>query len=479
MLSTSRKAAILAVRDTTKFALYALAAPTESARPALPSLVQQQRRLFHNQYLELWNNSMAAAGTSPLLVDPPMRLMHPIHFPDRLMLGPGPSNMSDPIREALSAPLLGHLHPEFLEVCIEIMDDVKAGLQYAFQTENALTFAVSGTGHAGMECAMFNLLEPGETVLVLQNGVWGQRAADLGRRMNLDVKLLHVPEGQVIDMEDFIEAVEKFKPAVAFLCHGESSTGVVHPLEGFGEVCRNNGALLLVDTVASLGAAPFHADALQVDCVYSASQKVFNCPPGLAPISFNDRAIAKIRFRKTRVPSFYFDALEIGNYWGCFTNEARRYHHTAPISLVYALRESLAMVGREGIQNMVNRHLANAIQLQDALESIDLELFVNNPNHRLPCLTTVKVPRGVDWKAVQSDLMAQGIEIAGGLGPTTGKIWRIGTFGVNSDPAVIGQLIGALRNVLEKHGHQIKNPDSAYMVNDEEEPLQQKVASSL
>lgn len=466
MLSTGRKAGNLTMRNASKFALYGL-----STSKTVPSVIQQQRRLFHNQYMEFWNYTMAATNPSSLYVNAPLRLMHPIQFPDRLLLGPGPSNMSDPIREALSAPLLGHLHPEFLE----IMDDVKAGLQYVFQTENALTFAVSGTGHAGMECAMVNLLEPGETVLVLQNGVWGQRAADLGRRLNLDVKLLHVAEGEVIDMEDFIEAVEKFKPSVAFLCHGESSTGVVHPLEGFGEVCRKNGALLLVDTVASLGAAPFNADALKVDCVYSASQKVFNCPPGLAPISFNDRALAKIRFRKTRVPSFYFDAMEIGNYWGCFTNEPRRYHHTAPISLVYALRESLAMVAREGIENMVNRHLANAIQLQEALESIDLELFVNNANHRLPCLTTVKVPRGMDWKAVQTELMDQGIEIAGGLGPTTGKIWRIGTFGVNSDPAIIGQLISSLRIVLEKHGHQIKNQNDIY----HEEPLKQKVASSL
>lgn len=386
----------------------------------------------------------------PVLINPPMRLMHPIQVPDRLLLGPGPSNMTDEIRSALAAPLLGHLHPEFLE----IMDDVKAGLQYAFQTENPLTFAVSGTGHAGMECAMLNLLEPGETILVLQNGVWGQRAADLGRRLNLDVKLLHVGEGQVISMEDFCEAVETFKPAVAFLCHGESSTGVVHPLAGFGEVCRKNGALLLVDTVASLGAAPFHADELQVDCVYSASQKVFNCPPGLAPISFNDRALAKIRFRKSRVPSFYFDALEIGNYWGCFTNEARRYHHTAPISLVYALRESLSFVAKEGIENVVSRHQDNSQLLHEELENMGLELFVANPKHRLPCLTTVKVPKGVDWKEVQGQLMCKGIEIAGGLGPTAGKIWRIGTFGVNSHPATIAQLIESLKCAL---GHRLEN----------------------
>ncbi|KAI1717799.1 zinc-finger double domain-containing protein [Ditylenchus destructor] len=412
---------------------------------------------------------MPATGSSPLLINPPIRLMRPIQFPDQLQLDPGPSNMSDPTRG------LGHLDDKFFE----IMDDVKAGLQYVFQTENALTFAVPGTERAGMECAMVNLLEPHDTLLILQNGVWGRRAVNFTKRMKVDVKLLQVPEGQVIDIKDFVEAVRMYKPAVVFLCHGESSTGVLHPLDGLGEVCRNNGVLLLVDTSTSLSTAPFHAEALKVDCVYSASNWVFDCPPGLAPISFNDRSLAKIRSRKTPVPLFYYDALKFGNYWGCFSNEDRSYHNSAPTSILYALRESLAMVAREGIQNVVNRHLANAAQLQDALESLDLELFVNNPKHRLPCLTTVKVPSGIHWKAVQTDLMAQGIEIAGVLGGTIiGEIWRIGTFGVNSDPAVIGQLITALRNVLLKHGHQFKNPNSAYVVKDEEEPLQQNVDPS-
>lgn len=369
--------------------------------------------------------------------------MRPLHVNEKKLFGPGPSNMPPYIQEGLNQPLLGHLHPEFLE----IMDDVKAGLKYVFQTDNPLTFAVSGTGHAGMECALLNLLERGETILVVQNGVWGQRAADLADRLGLNVRKLVVPEGDVISLEDFSEAVDNYRPQVAFLCHGESSTGVVHPLERFGEICNAFDCLFLVDTVASLGGAPFHADDLKVDCVYSATQKVLNCPPGLSPISFSERAVQKMRNRKTRVASFYMDALELGNYWGCF-NEPRRYHHTAPISLVYALREGLSAVAQEGIENLVKRHQVNAKLFYAALEELGLETFVQTENYRLPCLTTVRVPDGVNWKAVQDKLMAQGFEIAGGLGPTAGKIWRIGTFGVNSNPEDIEALKYALKNAL-------------------------------
>uniref|UniRef100_A0A915LX16 Alanine--glyoxylate aminotransferase n=2 Tax=Meloidogyne incognita group TaxID=654580 RepID=A0A915LX16_MELJA len=393
------------------------------------------------------SNPSAFFGTVP----PPQRLLRPLHVNEKKLFGPGPSNMPPMVVEGLTQPLLGHLHPEFLE----IMDDVKSGIQYVFQTNNPLTFAVSGSGHAGMECAIMNLLDEGETILVVQNGVWGQRAADLSDRLGLNVRKLVVPEGEVISVEDFSEAVDNYRPQVAFLCHGESSTGVAHPLERFGDICNAYDCLFLVDVVASLGGAPFHADDLKVDCVYSATQKVLNCPPGLAPISFSEKALKKMLNRKVgcfntcakikvkRVPSFYLDALELGNYWGCF-DEPRRYHHTAPISLVYALREGLSIVAQEGIKNLVERHQKNAKLFYDALKELGLEPY----NYRLPCLTTVRVPDGVDWKAVQSKLMAQGYEIAGGLGPTAGKIWRIGTFGVNSNPEDIDALKLALKSAL-------------------------------
>jgi len=348
------------------------------------------------------------------------------------------------VQHGLAQPLLGHLHPDFLE----IMDDVRLGIQYIFQTRNALTFAVSGTGHAGMECAILNLLEQGETLLVLQNGIWGHRAAELGRRLGLKVERVVVPDGTTISLDQAKQALQKYKPAVTFVCHGESSTGVMHPLEGYGELCHEHGSLFLVDTVASIGGAPFHSDELNVDCVYAATQKVLNVPPGLAPISFSDRALAKIRYRKTPVASWYFDALELGNYWGCFSGEPRRYHHTAPISLVYALREGLSAVAKEGIENIVGRHQQNAQYFYACLAEIGLEPFIMNEELRLPCLTTVKVPEGIDWKVIQGKLLARGYEIAGGLGATAGKIWRIGTFGVNSNDSEIDGLMHALKTVL-------------------------------
>uniref|UniRef100_A0A914DJX1 alanine--glyoxylate transaminase n=1 Tax=Acrobeloides nanus TaxID=290746 RepID=A0A914DJX1_9BILA len=313
---------------------------------------------------------------------PATRILEPLKVPSKLLMGPGPSNMRE-----------------------SIMDDVKAGLQYLFQTNNELTFAVSGSGHAGMECAVMNLLEPGDTVLVVQTGIWGQRVADLVDRLGGRVQTLNVESGKAATLEMFSKAVEDCKPAFVFVCQGESSTGVAQPLEGFGDVCYKNGALLLVDAVASIGCVPLQMDALNIDCVYAATQKVLGAPPGLAMISFSERAVQKMRTRKTRVPSFYFDAFELANYWGC-SNEPRRYHHTAPISLVYALREALS-------------------------------------------LTTIELPPNVEFKLIINKLMSQGIEIADGLGPTVGKVWRIGTFGVNADKEKILKTVHALDEALK------------------------------
>ncbi|TMS35601.1 hypothetical protein L596_002969 [Steinernema carpocapsae] len=374
------------------------------------------------------SSSRMATATQPKAqrVEPPVELVQSAYVPSIRLYGPGPSNMPESVRQSLSAPLLGHLHPQFLN----IMNDVRKGLQYIFQTQNKLTFALSGTGHAGMECAFVNLCERGEKVLIVKNGVWGVRAADLAKRLDLDVSVLDVPEGEAADLEVFSKTVKNLRPAAVFICHGESSTGVAHPLQGFGEVCRDAGSLLIVDTVASLGGAPFLCDDLLVDCVYSATQKCLNAPPGLAPMSFNNRAIERIKNRKNRVPSFYFDVLEIGNYWGCF-EDPPRYHHTAPISTVYSLRAALANLVQEGIEASVQRHKDNSEFFYGLLESNGLELFVTKPEIRLACLTTIKVPEDVAWKDVNDALMKKGVEISGGLGPTVGKVWRIGTFGEN------------------------------------------------
>ncbi|WKX98020.1 hypothetical protein Q1695_013594 [Nippostrongylus brasiliensis] len=375
----------------------------------------------------------------------PASLFQPMEIPPRQLFGPGPSNMRDVIAESQSKPLLGHLHPEFLKV----MRDAREGMQYIFKTKNAYTFAVSGTGHAGMECALVNLLERDDVFLVVEIGIWGKRAADLGTRMGAVVHTVTAPHGHAVERSAIEEALAKYKPAVLFVCHGESSTGVRQPLEGLGEACARHGTLLLVDTVASLGGAEFKMDEWDVDCVYSATQKVLNAPPGLAPISFSEKAMQKIRNRKVRVPSFYFDALELGNYWGC-DDQPVRYHHTAPISSVYALRSALAVIAKEGIDESVRRHAENAKFLYEKLKGVGLECFVEQERWRLPCLTTVKVPDGVDWKGVMEEMMKQGTEIAGGLGPTVGKLWRIGTFGGNSEKAKIEKVVQLLAKTIKE-----------------------------
>ena len=268
------------------------------------------------------------------------------------------------------------------------MDDCRAGIQYLFQTKNPLTFAVSGTGHAGMECAVMNLLERDETFLVVQNGIWGARASALGRRLGLNVQTIVVPEGSAASLDQIREAITQHHPKVLFVCHGESSTGVVHPLKGIADICHQNGTLLLVDTVASIGGADFDADELGIDCVYTATQKVLNAPPGLAPISFSPKAVETIKNRKTQCVSFYFDALELGNYWGCF-GEPRRYHHTGIISMVYSLRAALAAIAKEGIENGIRRHKENCIYFHGKLEEAGFGLFVQDKvglskKHSLP-----------------------------------------------------------------------------------------------
>ncbi|GMR37068.1 hypothetical protein PMAYCL1PPCAC_07263 [Pristionchus mayeri] len=398
-------------------------------------------RRFLSFHQRVFTSSLRVMSSIP----PPECLFKDINIPNRQLFGPGPSTMPQVIGSTQAQPLLGHLHPEF----VEIMSQVRLGLQYVFKTRNAYTLAVSGTGHAGMEAAILNLAERGETLLVAKAGIWGQRAADLGRRLGLKVEVVEVGDGQIVPLSAIEEAATRVKPAVIFVCHGESSTGIAQPLEGLSKIAHDNGGLLLVDTVASLGGAPFDMDALGVDCVYSATQKVLNAPPGLAPISFSDRAIQKIKKRKERVASFYFDALELGNYWGC-DGEMRRYHHTAPISTVYALREALAIIAKKGIDTLIQQHLDTATGLYSQLGEAGLSMFVERKEDRLPCLHTVKVPEGVDWKGVQTALFQQGIEFAGGLGATTGKIFRIGTFGQNSEPEKAKEVVNKFIQVVKE-----------------------------
>ncbi|KAM6258397.1 alanine--glyoxylate aminotransferase isoform 2-T3 [Porphyrio hochstetteri] len=397
--------------------------------------------LLRDQLLATARHSMA---TSLLRIPAPQGLLRPLTVPDRLLLGPGPSNVPPRILAAGSQQLLGHMHPEVLQV----MDEIKAGVQYAFQTQNRLTLAISGTGHCAMEAALLNTLERGDTALVAVNGIWGQRAADMARRLGANVHELLKPPGEYFTPRDIEEGLARHKPSVLFITHGESSTGVLQPLEGLGELCHRHGCLLLVDAVASLGGAPIFMDQQEIDILYSGSQKVLNAPPGTAPISLSERAREKMLRRKMQPPSFYLDMGWLANYWGC-DGEPRRYHHTAPINSFFSLREGLAMLAELGLESSWERHRANCTRLCQGLQDLGLELFVKEERVRLPTITTVSVPEGYDWREITAFLMDKhGIEIAGGLGPSVGKVLRIGLMGCNSSSSNVDRVLRALRDAL-------------------------------
>ncbi|NXV80523.1 SPYA protein, partial [Atlantisia rogersi] len=383
-------------------------------------------------------------ATSLLRIPPPQGLLRPLAVPERLLLGPGPSNVPPRILAAGSRQLLGHMHPEVLQV----MDEIKAGVQYAFQTQNRLTLAISGTGHCAMEAALLNVLERGDTALVAVNGIWGQRAADIARRLGILGTSGAQEMGGCQNGELWFAGLARHKPSVLFITHGESSTGVLQPLEGLGELCHGHGCLLLVDAVASLGGAPIFMDQQEIDILYSGSQKVLNAPPGTAPISFSERAREKMLRRKMQPPSFYLDMGWLASYWGC-DGEPRRYHHTAPINSFFSLREGLAMLAELGLESSWERHRANCTRLCQGLQDLGLELFVKEEKVRLPTITTVSVPKGYDWKEITAFLMDKhGIEIAGGLGPSVGKVLRIGLMGCNSTSSNVERVLSALRDAL-------------------------------
>ncbi|XP_070560416.1 alanine--glyoxylate aminotransferase-like isoform X2 [Ptychodera flava] len=376
---------------------------------------------------------------------PPAELLKPIHVPKKTLMGPGPSNAAPRVLEASALPILGHLHPEFCT----IMDESKVGIQYAFQTKNELTLAISGTGHAGMEASIANIVEPGEVFLTAVKGIWGERAGDIADRYGAVVKTLTKPLGEVFSLEEVEQALKEHKPAAMYMCHSESSSGILQPLEGLGPLCAKYNCILIVDCVASLGAVPFFADELDLDVVYSGSQKCLSAPPGSAPITFGPRARAKMANRKTRVSSFYFDMEWLGNYWGC-DEGPRKYHHTAPINSIYALREALAILAEQGLESFWKRHQECAELLWKGIEDMGLQMLVKNKDLRLPTVNTVCVPEGVDWKAVTVYIMKKyALEISGGLGPSAGKVWRIGLMGENCTQYNVELVLKALKDAIE------------------------------
>lgn len=382
-------------------------------------------------------------------ISPPECLFHPLDFPMKTLMGPGPSNAPPRVLAAGALPLLGHLHPEFTQ----IMDQVKLGIQYAFQTENEWTFAISGSGHAAMEGVVSNLLEAGEVALVCTNGLWGQRFADMVDRNGSVAQILKRPMGEVFTLLEIEEGLKTYKPALVFITHGESSGGTVQPLEGIGALCHKYNSVLVVDSVAALGGAPLLMDKWEIDCLYSGSQKVLGAPPGTAPISYGERARKKIASRSSRVRSYYFDAAELANYWGC-DKGPRRYHHTGFISSVYALREGLASLAEVGLEQSWANHKQCAEQLHEGIHKLGLQLLVKEKVYRNPCVTTIKVPEGVQWKDVTDYAMKNyRVEIAGGLGDLTGKVWRIGVMGYNCTPDKIRLVLRALSDGLASVGY--------------------------
>jgi len=304
-----------------------------------------------------------------------------------------------------------------------------------------------------MECVMNNMLEPGTVILIANNGIWGVRSQDMARRQGGDVREVVAAAGTNFKLSDLEAAVKKHKPTILFVTHGESSTGVVQPLEGIGAMCHENNCLFAVDTVASLGGVPLKADELEIDVIYTGSQKVLGVPPGTAPISFSSRATEHFKNRKETPRSFYLDLGWLGEYWNCWPDKGRVYHHTGPVNTLYGLREGLAIVAEEGLENCWRRHRVCADRLHEGIAELGLEMFVEDPAARLPTVNTIKVPAGLDWKAVTDYCMKNHlVEVSGGLGPSAGKVWRIGVMGNNASLKTVNMVLDTFKLGLQSVG---------------------------
>jgi len=365
--------------------------------------------------------------------------------PARLLLGPGPSPVHSRVLRAMSTPLLGHLDPKFLE----IMNEVQTQLRAVLRTQNPFTIAISGTGSAGMEAALVNVVEPGDTVVVVAAGVFGNRMADIVGRCGARLVKIEIPWGETCDFGRIEDALKKEKVKAVGIVHAETSTGAHQPLEGLGKLCHAHGALLVADTVTSLGGVPVEVDAWEIDACYSGTQKCLSCPPGLAPLTLSARALDVVRARKTKVQSWYLDASMIADYWA---EGKRAYHHTAPISMVYALREALRIVHEEGLDARFARHRRHSAALMAGLVALGCAPQAQE-GRRLPTLNCVKVPAGVEEAAVRKSLLAEhDIEIGGGLGPLAGKVWRIGLMGEGARQESVLVVLAALEQALAKQG---------------------------
>jgi alanine-glyoxylate transaminase / serine-glyoxylate transaminase / serine-pyruvate transaminase len=377
--------------------------------------------------------------------------------PVRVLMGPGPSDTHPRVLQALAKGTVGHLDPYYLE----IMNGLQEMLRGLFRTKNPMTFAVSGTGSAGMEATVVNLIEPGDAMIVCVNGVFGGRMADVAERAGAKVTKVERPWGEVFTVDDLKAALASAKPKVVGIVMAETSTGAWQPIPEISKLVHDAGAMLLVDTVTALGGVPVEVDAWNIDAVYSGTQKCLSCPPGLSPVSFSPRAMESILGRKTKVQSWYLDASLLANYWG----QNRVYHHTGPINMTYALYEALRLIHEEGLENCHARHLRNHQALRAGLVAIGIK-YSTQEGHILPQLNAVFVPAGVDDAAVRTALLNRfGIEIGAGLGAYKGKVWRIGLMGFGSRPANVLLFLSALEQLLAEQGYQFDHGASIAAAN--------------
>jgi alanine-glyoxylate transaminase/serine-glyoxylate transaminase/serine-pyruvate transaminase len=363
-------------------------------------------------------------------------------------MGPGPSNVPSRVLQAMAAPCIGHLDPYFLS----IMNDVQQLLRYLFQTNNPLTIPISGTGSAGMETCLANLIEPGDEVVVCVNGVFGTRMADIVNRIGGKLIRVDAEWGRTIDPEAVQKIVSGCNPKVIAVVHAETSTGVCQPLEDLADIAHDVGALFIVDTVTSLGGMDVAFDRTKIDAAYSGTQKCISCPPALSPVSFSGAAMDALEKRKTPVMSWYLDMSMVRDYWG----DERKYHHTAPINMIYGFREALRIIAEESLDRRFERHRLNHCALVAGIEIMGLLMLVPE-SERLPMLNAVCIPDGVDdiknRKALLNDF---GIEIGGGLGEFAGRIWRVGLMGHTSHPRNVMIFLSALETVLKAEGFKVQ-----------------------
>jgi len=362
---------------------------------------------------------------------------------ERILMGPGPSTVPHRILRALGAPTLGHLDPQY----VAIMDETCEMLRQVFRTKNALTFPVSGTGMAGMECIASNLVEPGDEAIVCVNGVFGGRMKDVMERCGATVHAIEAAWGDVIAFDQIAAALEAHpKVKIVGIVHAETSTGAHQPIEGLAKLVHDHGALLVVDAVTSLGGHELRVDDWGIDAIYSGTQKCLSCPPGLAPVSFGEQALAKMDARKTKVQSWYLDVSMLRKYYTGGGGGGRVYHHTAPVNMTYALREALAIVLEEGLDARIERHRRMHLRLRAGLEAMGLNYV---PKHSLHTLNCVHIPSGADDAGVRRRLLEEyNIEIGAGLGPMAGKAWRIGLMGHSASIRNVDLIQAALREIL-------------------------------